>query len=163
MLDSSQFKNTAIMLIYPDGKIDKLTIDGNLLHMNYFIELLGKSSYFLEFIHKNNLKFTDKKGRLLNISTYNLDINLTSLGVIIIRNLNIYELKNQKDFAKNNIPQYAIGFPQVPTPIQVSLMNELFNTIDLKNSFYYCNIESNLRDITYEDALNILGKNRLKI
>lgn len=38
--------NTAIMLIYPTGRIDRLLIDKDKHHMKYFIKLLNKSSYF---------------------------------------------------------------------------------------------------------------------
>lgn len=90
----NDFYNTAIMVIYPNGKVEIKKIEDKIFHMIYFSDLYNDNTYFKEFMNKSNSNyFKDNK-----LFTYSLDLELAKNRVIAIHNLNIREIKEKPNF-----------------------------------------------------------------
>ena len=58
----NDFYNTAIMVIYPNGKVEIKKIEDKIFHMIYFSDLYNDNTYFKEFMNKSNSNyFKDNK------------------------------------------------------------------------------------------------------
>ncbi len=51
----SDFRETALILLFPDGTIKKMLVDNRLLHINYFIDLFKTDSFVKEFARRNDI------------------------------------------------------------------------------------------------------------
>lgn len=158
----SEFVNTAIMLIYPNGGLDRLLIDKDRHHMKYFLKLLSKSSYFSDIIKKNNINLANKSGELSDISTYELDANLTELGIIVVRNLDIPEIQKDPNFFEHSFPQYTFSIPKDFSIEQSKIMNKLLNEYDFKDCWFFHNSGDGLEDIEYDDAMAMIMNKKSK-
>ncbi len=158
----SELVNTAIMLIYPEGGIDRLPIDKDRHHMKYFLKLLNKSSYFSDIIKKNNINLANKSGELSDISTYELDANLTELGIIVVRNLDIPEIQKDQNFLEHSFPQYTFSIPKNFSTGQNKIMNKLLNDYDLQECWFFHNSGDGLEDIEYDDVIAMITNKKSK-
>ena len=155
------FKELAIMLIYPDGSLEKVPINDRLLHMNYFVDLESTSGKFKEALNRCKLELIDKFG-IVELITYELDYRLAKQGIIAFHNLFIYEIKKDREYADKNPPEYYISMPRELTEEQKEKMREIDEHYDMSTSYYAAPGTDKLEDISYEEALKLYSKQRQK-
>lgn len=151
------FTLTAVMIIYPNGMVDGMPINDNNYHMYYFLELLEKSPYFFKTVKDNYINLTDKKGNLSDISTYELDESLTKLGIIVVRNINIVDINEDKNFINKQFPIYLFSFPKKLSLEQKSIMSSLLTKYNLQDSMYCYNSGEEIEELEYYDIDNFLN------
>lgn len=152
-----EFTHTAIMVIYKNGMIDRLPINKKTLHMQYFLELLEKSPYFFQTVYTNNINLVDKTGEISNISTYKLDYDLTKLGIIVVRNINVADISKDEEFLQNEFPMYLFSLPQELSLEQKNIINDLIGKYNLQDSCFCYNSGEALEDLEYQDINRILN------
>ena len=85
-MELENIKKYALILIYPDGYIEKVKRDDRQFHMEYFIELAENAARFKEIINQKNIYIPDKEEAIFML-TYEIDYKLAKDGIIVIHNL----------------------------------------------------------------------------
>ena len=149
----------AIIVIYPNGKIEKRQIDENLLHISYFRELCDESPDFKKILNENNINVYNIKGNIRN-GFNNLNILLSELGIISFYNLRIKEIRKNKLYEKAK-PYFFITLPKELTENQSLILKDMFNDYDFSKCHFGKYIDYEPKDIEYEnvfDSVNIKHK-----
>lgn len=155
-MEAKEFYKTAVMFIYPDGYIDRLEImDNMILHIKYYIKLKEKSKRFANIINESKLSFTNKRGEIPFFSTHPFDEYFSSIGIIVIRNKNIVEIKRD-NLLENGTPDFVFNIPTSPTEKQKQILDNMFNNYECGTSeFWYFNGEKTI-DSTYHDIRELV-------
>lgn len=133
-MEAKEFYKTAVMFIYPDGYIDRLEImDNMILHIKYYIKLKEISERFANIINESKLSFTSKSGEITSFFTYPFDEYFSSIGIIVIRNTNILEIKRD-NLLENGTPDFAFNIPTSPTEKQKQILDNMFNNYECTTS-----------------------------
>ena len=141
------FYKVAIMLIYPDGSIDEAYVDKEVLHSYYYRELVEKSPRFSEIVKSRNIKIDDY------FYTTNLDI-VNIENIIVINNIDIFNIVRTKDYLKNNVPEFLFNLPSEITDEQKIVLKDLFENYYLCNAAYGNPKEDKINSINYYELLN---------
>lgn len=139
----------AIIVIYPNGKIEKRAINDNLLHISYFRELCDESPEFKTILEEHNINVFNIKGNIRN-GFNNLNILLSELGIISFYNLRIKEIRRNKLYEKAK-PYFLVTLPEELTDEQNLLLREMFNEYDFSKSHFGKYIAYKPKDIEYEN------------
>ena len=150
-------KKSAIIIIYPDGKIKNIPIDTRLLHLRYFIDLYHQDKEFKDFADNNNVFIQDSFFDSNMLLTYEIDKDLARAGVIALHNLFIYEVQKNSEYIKNAPPQFYVTLPSVLFNEQTSILKDVCNDFDMSCSLYGILMDDELDDITYEEFIHILN------
>lgn len=147
------FYNIAIMFIYPDGHIDEKYIDKEILHSYYYKELFNTSSRFRNIIEKRNID--------INGFFYDTNIELVNEeGIIVICNIDIYRIKNIKNFLENNVPDFLFNLPKELTDEQKRILLNLFEEYYLNKAVYINPKVGEPDPVDYYELLNSLWEKR---
>lgn len=95
--------NMALIFIYPDGKVEKIPISNFPFHMDYMRENLEKSERFRELCGGLNF-FTNLQDHI--------DSHLNLLGVIVIFNLDLYDIVKGDFEIDRNVPKLISLLPE---------------------------------------------------
>ena len=120
----------SIILIYPDGYIDKIKKDEREYHMEYLFELVNKSNRLYECLSNNHIYLPDNP--IDARETFIFDINkvLANNGVLVINSINLCEIAMGNDFPDN----YHVYLPSNLTDIQKELFRSILTDDDLKRT-----------------------------
>ena len=152
----NDFYNTAIMVIYPNGKVEIKKIEDKIFHMIYFLFLYNDNTYFKEFMNKSNSNyFKDNK-----LFTYSLDLELAKNRVIAIHNLNIRDIKEKPNFLKKHIPNFIFTMPKELTDEQKKAMKEIILQNDLYESLFLSYNVDNFISIEYDEIMDLLHQKK---
>ena len=88
-----KIKDYAIILIYPDGSIDKILADKRKFHMEYYMSLIEESKRLQEIVKKHNVSLPRDIKEAKLMLTYELDTKLAEEDE---------EDENQVSFKQNN-------------------------------------------------------------
>ncbi len=114
-----ELQNYAIILIYPDGVIEKIPITNFEFHIEYYRDHMKKSPRFAKLCRSLALEIDetisyddypvdaatdDVRNKLLDI--------LGDKGILIIENLNVYDIVYDMDFLKEEQCAFLIYFPE---------------------------------------------------
>jgi len=110
----------AIVLIYPDGTVEKIPIGEYGLHIEYFREQLKKSPRFYDICKGLDFYNTDMHGRI--------DTMLSLNGVIIIFNLDLRDIVEGYFDFQNKLPSFAIAVPENLESLEQTLILEKIYT-----------------------------------
>ena len=154
------FYNTAIMVIYEDGSIDKLEIGDKLLHMHYFAHLYKKNSKFKKIILENDLGFCDEEENVDNFFTYQLDLGLANQNIIAMHNLNIKEIHENPNYLEKNIPKFIFTMPSNLTNEQKTVLEQILNENDLYDSEFLVYEKDHFGSLEYEDIINLVHQKK---
>ena len=147
--------NIAIMLIYPDGHIDKMYVDRETLHSHYYKELANKNSRFKQIVDARNI----------DIDNYDFEVNIDLVNkdnIIVINNIDIRRIVEEKDFLEKNVPYFLFGIPEQLTDEQKSVLLDLFENNYLNSAAYAHLKEEGPEPINYYDLLNSLYDTKIK-
>ena len=153
----SDFRETALILLFPDGTIKKMLVDNRLLHINYFIDLFKTDSFVKEFASRNGITLPSYLYDSKMMVTYDIDTDFARVGVVIFHNLFIYEIMKNKDYITKSLPLFFITLPKKLTDIQTNIINNICNNNDLSCSLFGMYNDSELEDITYDDFVKLLS------
>lgn len=148
----NDFYNIAIMVIYPNGKVEMKKINDKIFHMMYFSDLYNDNTYFKEFMNKSNSSYFKDN----NLFTYSLDLELAKNGVISIHNLNIREIKEKTKFLKRHIPNFIFTMPKELTYEQKKAMKEIIFQNDLYESLFLSYNVNSFISIEYDEIIDLL-------
>ena len=143
------FYKVAIMLIYPDGSIDEVYVDKEVLHSHYYRELVTKSHRFSEIVKSRNIKIDDYF-YMTNLDIVNME------KIIVIDNIDIFDIVHTKDYLKNNVPEFLFNLPSEITDEQKKVLKDLFENYYLCNAAYGNPKKDKLDPINYYELLNSL-------
>ena len=155
MEELNDFYRTAVMFIYPDGYIDRLEIDDDILHIKYYIKLSEISKRFANILKESKMGLTNKHGKVISYATFPLDEYFSSIGIIVIRNTNIIEVKRD-NLLENGTPDFVFNIPPSPSEKQKQILDNMFNNYECGTSeFWYFNGEKTI-DSTYHDIRELV-------
>lgn len=152
----NDFYNMAIMVIYPNGKVEIKKIEDKIFHMTYFSDLYNDNTYFKEFMNKSNSNYFKDN----NLFTYSLDLELAKNGVIAIHNLNIREIKEKPNFFKKHTPNFIFTMPNELTYEQKEAMKEIIFQNDLYESLFLSYNVNDFISIEYDEIIDLLHQKK---
>lgn len=135
------FYNTAVMLIYPDGTIINKSIDKDVLHKYYYEKIFDEDSNFRNIIKSKN-EITEEM-------SFEFNKLLTDMGIVVINNINIYNIIYNKNYLEGNIPNFVFNLPEKLTEQQRKILLNLFNEYSLYGSLYGIPKEKNYDEINF--------------
>ena len=144
----------AIILIYPDGKIDKSIIKDRDIHLAYFKEISNNSPRFKKILEENNININDMRGNIKAKFT-NLNIILSELGIISLLNLRIKEIKRNKIYESAR-PRFLITLPEELSEEQKNRLISIFKENDCSKCTFGKYINYEPIDIDYIDVADML-------
>lgn len=150
------FYKVAIMLIYPDGYMDEIYVDKEVLHSYYYRELAKKSHRFSEIVKLRNIN-VDDYFYTTNLSIVNIE------NIIVIDNIDIFDIVHTEDYLKNNVPEFLFNLPSKLTHEQKEVLKSLFENYYLCNAAYGNPKEDKLDPINYYELLNSLYETTKKV
>ena len=154
-------KNSAIIIIYPNGIIKNIPVDARLLHIRYLKDLYEQDNEFKEFADKNNVIVPKDFFKMNTLFTYGIDTDLARAGVVVLHNLFILEVQKNSEYIKNAPPQFYVTLPSVLSNEQTSILKDVCNDFDMSCSLYGILMDDELDDITYDEFMHILkSKNK---
>ena len=146
----------AIVLIYPDGKIEKIAKDGKMMfHMEYMVNLIKKSNRLKEIIKRNKFYIPKDKLEIKCTLTYPLDKLLAKEGIISLHNLDFDE-----DDIYNEIEDwervFSITLPNEFTDEQKEEFRYITDNYDLSSGHFGIENNDEVVDIDYDEVINKL-------
>ena len=148
------FYNTAIMIIYPDGVIDRINVENKTLHKYYYDKLIDEGIRLKEFIKDKRI--------VQDEAIHKINIYLTKKGIIAINNIRIYNIVRDKDYLKNNVPDFVFNLPDELTIEQKEVLKKLFDQYYLNYSMFGVPQIDNYDVIDYYDLLNLVNEQNIK-
>ncbi len=149
----NNLKYSSLLLIYPDGYIDRVNINRKVLHMDYFIDLCKNSTRFQEIIDQENINMPKNISLSENILTTDVDTKLAKKGIVVLHNLFILEVLKNDEMIDNAPLLFYISLPDNLSINQKEIMNNLINKYDLSCCLYAIFNDFELVDISYDDIL----------
>ena len=146
------FYNTAIMLVYPDGYTEKIMINKEVSHKKNYEDLAKKSERFNSFIKSKNI--------IIDELVHSLNIELVNSNIVVINNIDIYDIVYDKNFLKMNMPRLIFNFPPELTSEQKEVLKSIFDEYGLDNSIFGKIINTSFQSITYYEVLDYLHEMR---
>lgn len=103
-------QNYAIILIYPDGKQEKIPITNHQFHIEYFGEHLNNSKEFAKMCFK--LRINPNDISKMNDNKDKITDTLGANNVLIIENINVFDIVQDSTFLDKNVCVFNIYFPE---------------------------------------------------
>ncbi|MCM1052963.1 MAG: hypothetical protein NC483_03200 [Ruminococcus sp.] len=128
----NDLEKMAIILIYPDGEIEKIPITSHVYHIEYLAEHREKSQRFARVTIKCD--FTDTLHE-------DIDTALVTNGVIVIFNLNIYDIVRNPNYLTEEKPDFTVFFPS-----ELGSIGQISNYESIMGSYPLDNISPGLFD-----------------
>lgn len=154
------FNEQAIVVIYPDGTIEKIEITDKLLHMHYFRMLYEKSPRFKKAIQESNIDLDEISANIRG-GYSNLNFFLSELGIISFLNLRIKEIKRNKIYSKAK-PYFLVTLPKEISEEQKEVLNNLFKEYDCSKNHYGKLVDFQYIDINYDQVVDIVDEKHYK-
>lgn len=153
---------TAILLIYPDGEIEKCMITNHRFHIDYLKELLRKSPRFAKICRKCN--YTSG----IHISH---DEALALNGVIAMYNFNIRDIVDDLSLLYEDLPSFEVFLPRsFGSMEQLDLINYFYENYPQRKMGFYKLKEKyeltgmmNFDDVSYEDFGSYVREEKEKL
>ena len=145
----------AIILIYPDGEIDKSIIKDRDIHLAYFRDISNISPRFNKLLEENNININDMKGNIKARFT-NLNLILSELGIISFLNLRIKEIRRNKIYETAR-PRFLITLPNELSSEQKHKLISIFKENDCTKCSFGKYADYEPFDIEYTDVVDMLA------
>lgn len=135
----NDLEKMALVLIYPDGEVEKIPITSYVFHIEYMIKQRTVSQRFARVTL--NCDFTDSLHE-------DIDTALVINGIIVLFNLSIYDIVRYSNFLDENKPDFGIYFPsRLGSMKQILEYEKIMNNYPLENkSAGLFNPDTNLID-----------------
>ena len=144
----------AIILIYPDGEIDKSIIKDRDIHLAYFRNMSNSSPRFNKLLEENNININDMKGNIKARFT-NLNLILSEFGIISFLNLRIKEIRRNKIYETAR-PRFLITLPNELSNEQKHKLINIFKENDCSKCLFGKYSDYEPIDIEYNDVIDLL-------
>ena len=159
MKNSDDIRTYAIIIIYPDGVIEKAKIGTRIFHMEYIADMIKSSHRLKRAIKRQNVYIPKDEEEIKYMLSYDIDKSLAKEGIIIIHNLSLdKEVKEEiEDWSRN----YYISMPTELSEKQKSIFASICDNCDISSSWFaaYSAIEDDLVEITFDEMkASINGK-----
>ena len=108
----------AIVLIYPDGEIEKIPITNFVFHIDYLFEHLKKSKKFAKIVQGLKIK------SLLPVEIYEV---LVKNNIMVWHNYNIEAIVKDKTFLEKNLPYFFVFLKSFESREQLLSFMKIFD------------------------------------
>ena len=141
-------KKYAIIVIYPDGTVEKNKLNKYDPHIQYLYALMEKSNRLQEAAKKTNITIPNNY-KTLTIPTDALDKKLANVGLVILHNFLIDD---------ETLEDFYVTTPHELTDIQKEILNQIFDGSEsYRGIFATIDDDGDLVDIQDEDVNELLG------
>lgn len=149
----------AIIVVYPDGMIEKINKDEKEFHMEYMVDLINHSERLTKITKENDIYIPDDEFDIKLSTTYTLVAELAKAGVITFQNLviDLDVVKEITDWKKN----FLIILPNQLSDDQKQILNNMINNYDFSESWFGVYLNNVIKDIGYEEFLEMV-RNKTK-
>jgi hypothetical protein len=156
-MDLNKIQKVAVLYLYPNGLMSKRSITGKEFHLLYLLSIRNWNKNFKDFIKSNNISIPHNIDKLDCYLTTPIDVKLTEKGCITFYSLTMGAYDFDKKEAMKNRPKFIIKLPSELTDIQKEILNDLVIQYDLSDCEYGIFKDGEIKDILYQDFLNILS------
>ena len=139
-----------IIVIYPDGTIEKVARDSRNDHIEYMISLINSSVKLKTLIKEKNIYIPIDEEEIKRSQTHDLDEKFAKEGIIVLHNMLV-------DLNIDWFQSFHISLPSNLTSEQKEIMHNIVSKYDLSESWYGLLQDDELVDIKYDDMLNMIS------
>ena len=139
-----------IIVIYPDGTIEKVARDSRNNHIEYMISLINSSVKLKTLIKEKNIYIPIDEEEIKRSQTHDLDEKFAKEGIIVLHNMLV-------DLNIDWFQSFHISLPSNLTSEQKEIMHNIVSKYDLSESWYGLLQDDELVDIKYDDMLNMIS------
>lgn len=156
MNDLDNPQKYAIILIYPDGMIDKIARDEKIFHMEYFIELSHHSKRLNNFIKHQNILMPKDTFEAKMMRTIEIDTKLANHGVITIHNLFLDQ--DVRDEIEDWEKDFYITMPHELSENQKEIIKDFIDNYDMSNNWFGIYNNDKFDDATIDEVMSMIQK-----
>lgn len=148
-----------IIVVYPDGRIEKIMKDDREFHMEYMVDLINHSEGLTRIAKENDVFIPDDEFEIKFSVTYTLDAELAKAGVITFHNLiiDLDVVSKINDWKK----LFYITLPNELSDSQKQILNDITSNYDFSECWFGVYRNNVIENIEYDELLGMI-KNKTK-
>ena len=144
-----------IIIVYPDGTIEKIVKDSRIYHMEYLVSLINSSKRLKKLVSEKNIYVPTDEDEIRFSTTYDLDAKLANEGLVIFHNLLIdLDIVDEIDDWQK---AFHITLPSTLSDKQKEILSSVLNNNDMSECWFGILNNNAIQDIDYEEVIEMIN------